>query len=338
MHLAAAGLILVLAGAAALPASEPPSSVQVETSVLGVQEPVAHPPERLTYTFSWGRFVKVGEVEVTAGERSEPRRGSEGAAGTGGPDCDAPGEAGPEVAGRRSIQVSVRAETSRMIDLMWRYRMNAEGVVHLDPFRPGYLEVRESIKRGPKTLRVEFDGEGRVQTSRNKKGILREHRFEAPNTFDLAAAVLLILNQDLAVGRRYAVDALAGNSRYLITVEVVGEETISAAGGEHAAFKLRLLSRDLTDPPDTEKHDHTDLWVSAARPRRLLQAVSDLWVGAVRGRLVRIEPAAGWPQPPAEIDLGLDRRWLVETEPRVPEIRQAPQGPEDDRARPMRPR
>lgn len=317
----AAALMLALTAAAPGAASEAPDAVEVETPIYRVVEPVSQPPERWVYTFSWSRFLTVAEVEIVAGEL--PGAVPEGV--DGGVD--------------REIRVAVRASTSRVLDLMWRYRMNADGIVRLDPFHPGRFEVRESIKRRPKTTRVEFDGTGGVHTYRNKKGIIREYCFDAPNSFDMASTIYLVLNQDLAVGRSYDVDTLAGNSRYLVTVEVVGKETVKAAGAEHPAFKLKVMSRDLTDPPDTEKHSQTDLWVSEQRPRRLLQADSQLWVGTVRGRLERIEAVSNWPAAPEEIDLGVDPRWSADTEsreePAVPEIRQ---GPKDHRAGPFRPR
>jgi len=332
-------LVLALGAAVLGAASEPPDAVMVEAPVYRVLEPISQPAERWVYRFSWGRFLTVAEVQIVTGERKrdapETADGGSGGGGDGPENADNGGEGG----GDREIHVAVRASTGRVLDLMWRYRMNADGIVRLDPFHPGRFEVRESIKRGPKTTRVVFDGEGGVETYRNKKGIVREYRFDAPNTFDMASTIYLVLNQDLAVGKSYDVDTLAGNSRYLITVEVVGRETVEAAGAEHAAFKLKIMSQDLTDPPDTEKHSHTDLWVSEERPRRLLQAVSQLWVGAVRGRLERIEVASNWPTAPEEIDLGIDPRWLVETEPEegpaIPEIRQ---GPKDRRSGPFRPR
>ncbi len=335
MHLgSAAALLLALTVAALGAASEAPDAVEVETPVYTVVEPVSQPVERWIYTFSWSRFITVAKVEIVAGER--PVGVAEGA-DSGAVDGAVGG--GVDGGGDREIQVAVRASTSRVLDLIWRYRMNADGIVGLDPFRPSRFEVRESIKRRPKTTRVEFDGNGGVHTYRNKKGLIREYRFDAPNSFDMASTIYLVLNQDLAVGESYDVDTLAGNSRYLITVEVVGKETVKAAGAKHPAFKLKVMSQDLTDPPDTEKHGHTDLWVSEQRPRRLLQAVSQLWVGAVRGRLERIEVVSNWPAAPEEVELGIDPRWAPGTEPEeertVPEIRQ---GPKERRSGPFRPR
>lgn len=280
--------LLVTAAIAATP-RQPPDSVDIDTPTYRITEPIAQPAERWIYEFSWSRFIKVATVEITAGEQVEAK-------------------------GSRTIGVFIRASSSRFLDWLWRYRMNADGVVHLDPYRPGKFEVRESINRAPKTNRVEFDGNGGVHTYRSKEGIVREFEFETHNTFDMLSALYLVMNQDMTVGDSYQVDALAGNVRYLVTLWVVSAETIHVAGDEHAALKLRVMTQDLTDPPDSVRHSHTDLWVSAQRPRRMLQAVSNLWLGAIRGRLVRIERSTPWPVVPPEVELGIDARWFAATE------------------------
>jgi len=280
---------LLVSAASAGPPRQPPDSVDVETPEYRVTEPVTGQAERWVYEFSWSRFLKVATVEVTAGERIE---------------------AGDS----RTIGVFIRASSARILDWLWRYRMNADGVVNLAPYRPGSFEVRESINRAPKTNRVEFDGNGGVHTYRKKEGRVREFEFATHNTFDMVSALYLVMNQDLTVGESYQVDALAGNVRYLVTLEVVDTETIRVANGEHAALKLRVRTEDLTDPPDNARHTHTDLWVSAERPRRMLQAVSNLWLGTIRGRLVSIERPTAWPAMPPEVELGIDARWLATTE------------------------
>jgi len=269
--------------AASIPgASQPPETVKVETPVYVVDGPVTQPPTRWTYRFSWSRFLSVGEVSVTAGESGD--------------------------AEDREIDIWVRGKTGRIVDWIWKYRINGQGTVGLDPFRPQRFEVHDTVERRSKITRVEFNGDGEVHAYRNKRGTVRESRFEAPNTYDMGSTIFLVLNQDLTIGEHLKIDLLAGTSRYLIHVRPVAREEVKAAGQRFDAIKLLITSEDLTDPEDTAKHRETELWVSEEKPRMLLRARAKLWVGAVRAELASIDQPPSWPDAPPEIDLDIDRR------------------------------
>lgn len=290
-------------------ADKQPQEVGAELPVLEVTGPVRQPPTRFVYSFTWGRLLKVGEIEITVGERVENEK--------------------PE-----RIEVFVRAATGRFMDLFWRYRLNAEGYVRLAPFRPGRFEVRESVKRWPKTSRVVFSDSGdEVQTYRMKKGVVKRYDFAVANAWDIPSMLYVLLNQKLEVGDTYEVDTLAGVKRYVFSAEVFAHETIHVAGTDRPAIGLRVASHSLTDPDEDSRHGTTEVWVSREEPRSLLRAVSELKFGAVRFELQSEEPAAGWPYVPYEVDPGLDKQWTdlpEDADPdeegyqRTPEIRPAP--------------
>jgi hypothetical protein len=290
-------------------ADNQPQEVGAELPVLMVTGPVRQPPTRFVYSFTWGRLLKVGEIEITVGERLEEKK--------------------PE-----RIEVFVRAATGRFMDLFWRYRLNAEGYVRLAPFQPGRFEVRESVKRWPKTSRVVFNDSGdEVQTYRMKKGVVKRYDFAVANAWDIPSMLYVLLNQKLEVGDTYEVDTLAGVKRYVFSAEVIAQETIHVAGKDRPAIGLRVASHSLTDPDEDSRHGTTEVWVSREKPRSLLRAVSELKFGAVRFELQSEEPAAGWPYVPDEVDPGLDTQWTdlpEDADPdkegyqRTPEIRPAP--------------
>ena len=105
----------------------------------------------------------------------------------------------------------------------------------------------------------------------------------------------------MAVGDRYRFETIAGRSQYAVVFDVLKNDRIKFDGKKVDAIKLRVTGRDLTDPEDSAKHRTTTVWVSAEKPRRLLQAVSRLWIGTVKVRLKSVEPLEVPEAPPAQV-------------------------------------
>jgi hypothetical protein len=206
------------------------------------------------------------------------------------------GEATIEMRERRRgalahLAVELRGATNAMVDLLWRYRMDAAGEVRLDPFAPSRFTARESERGASKTTRIEFDDRRNVQAVRRRPGRERRYAFTAPNTYDMISTAVLALNLDYDVGKVFRFDTLTGTARYLVQVRIVKRERVAAAGRDHDAWRLEIRTRELTNPREERRHDATDLWVSADRPRRLLKARSKTFVGAITVELTAVEPA-----------------------------------------------
>jgi hypothetical protein len=266
-----AAFLLVQPGARPSYAAFPPDQVGVETPVYRIMSVPAQPSERWKYTFSWSG-VPVASVSISSGEiRME---------------------------GDRLLEVHVRGTSNAFLDLFWRYRLNADGQVRLEPFGPAKFVAEEAMKRHGRVTRVEFDPKRQVRTYRNKDAVVREYAFDASNSYDVLSTVLTVLNLDLEVGSQYRFDTLAGAGRFLVTIHADAREQVSAAGQSLDAFRLRIHTEELTDPEDSDKHRETILWVSAERPRRLLKAQSKLFVGSVYAILDSVETLSEWPQDP----------------------------------------
>lgn len=247
-----------------------PIAAQQTTDVSA--QAVLQPAERLVYKFAWSPFFKVGRAEVTTRERLV---------------ADPPG--GTRSPASREIVVSVQGRTNRFIDALWRYRLTAFGVVPLEPLEPGLIDILESERRKVKRTRTTYQ-DGEFLTVRNKRGAITETRIDAPNGHGMLSTLYDLLSRDMAVGDRYKFETIAGRSRYEVIFDVLKNERIKLGGQKVDAVKLRVSGSDLTDPGDTAKHRVTSVWVSEERPRRLLQAVTRLWIGTVKVRLESVDP------------------------------------------------
>ena len=127
---------------------------------------------------------------------------------------------------------------------------------------------------------------------------MKEYVFHSDNTYDIPSAIYLIMNLDYESGAAYELDTFTGKSRYLLRMEVAGRERVRVSGTEHDAWRLRLLTRELTDDDPAGRHRETNVWVTPERPRRLLLASSKTFVGAIT---VELQPEGAPSQEPAPL-------------------------------------
>lgn len=240
-----------------------PTAVSITTPHYDPGRVPEHPDQLHRFRFAW-TGIPVGEINVRLRE-----------------DKDA--------TGRRLLRVSASGKTNPVIDILWRYRMNAEGYVGLEPFGPGRFEADEQENKRRKLTTIEYE-DGRIRSTRVKGDRTTRYDFEAGATLDLLATVTATLAMDYVIGDQYYFDVFTGTSRYLCTVEVEARETILAAGVERDSYRLGIITADLTDPAAEAKHRATQLWVSATRPRSLLRASVKTFIGSVHAELLAVVP------------------------------------------------
>ena len=260
---ALAGLVVAGAAIAATAPSVKHLDVAVDTPVYSLPGDLPAPVGRQDYQLSWAG-IPVGRVRVDMQ-----------------PEASAAG-----------IAVDILGATHPAIDWLWRYRFEGHGRVHTNPFAPGGFVVDECENRDHQRTEIRFGEEGsRVRGIRHVRGRVKEYVFTSTNTFDLPSSVYLVLSLDYAPGARFALDTFTGKSRYLVTVEVVGREALAHGARPLDAWRLRVTSEELTDDDPEGRHRETLVWVSAERPRRLLRARSETFVGSIQLELVPADTA-----------------------------------------------
>jgi hypothetical protein len=180
-----------------------------------------------------------------------------------------------------ALGVELHGGTHPAIDWLYRYRVSARGRVATAPFAPDHFVIEQCERGRHERTEIRFAAPGEVRSTRERKGRVRRFAFDSDNTFDIPSATFLLLNLDYAPGARYELDTFTGKDRHLLQAEVRRREPIEAAGATHDAWRLRLETRHLTNARDRGKHRETTVWVSAQRPRRILHARSETFVGAL---------------------------------------------------------
>lgn len=191
------------------------------------------------------------------------------------------------------VGVLILGATHPVIDWLWRYRFEGRGRVNTDPFAPAGFVVDECENREHQRTEIRFGEPGepgrkqRVRGLRHARGRIKEYVFDSSNTFDIPATVYLALNLDYLPGARFAVDTFTGKSRYLVEIQVEKRDAVRLGDQRLDAWRLRLVTRELTDDDPEGRHRETHVWVTPERPRRLLRAVSRTFVGSI---LLELEP------------------------------------------------
>lgn len=180
------------------------------------------------------------------------------------------------------LAVEMSGASNPAIDWLYRYRVFARGRVNTLPFAPDHFVVDQCARGRHERTEIRFpERDAQVRGVRHRKGRVKEYVFHSRNSYDIPSATFLLLSLDYAPGDRYELDAFTGKDRYLLRAEVAGKERIVAAGGAHDAWRLRLETRHLTSERDRKRHRGTTLWVSTERPRRVLLARSETFIGAL---------------------------------------------------------
>lgn len=257
-------VVLALGSGVAEPvlAAVPPDQVSVDLPVYELSDGLAVLEESWNYKLGWGA-IPVGWATISGVDRSHGRAASQG--------------------------VEVKASTNAFTDLLWRYRLSAEGELHVKPFGPSFFHIDESAKHRQKITRIDFDDQRHVRMFRRKGEEITEYEFDGANTYDVLSTTWLFLNLDYSIGQTYQADTLTGTSRYLVTVVAEANEEINVCGQQVATTRLRVKTVETTDPEEEQKHRETELWVSRERPRRLLKAKAKTRWGSITADMIEIK-------------------------------------------------
>lgn len=182
----------------------------------------------------------------------------------------------------RGVDLAIVGATHPVIDLFWRYRFDGRGRVATAPFAPRYFEVEECERSRLRRTEITFGpDDDRVQAVRRSPGKIREYWFHSDNTYDIPSSVYLVLNLDYEPGKTYTLETFTGKSRYLVHLDVEAREVIQVGGDSRDAWRLGVRTEEITDEDGDGRHRKTQAWVSSERPRTLLRARSETYVGAI---------------------------------------------------------
>ncbi len=181
--------------------------------------------------------------------------------------------------------VEAVARTYSGIDLLYKLRYTAIGVLSMSDLTPVSLTIDHQENSRIKNIEVLFSPDGgEVSSTRTRVGSTEKKalKFQPNNmTLDPIGAGFLARSLDWKVGESKTFDVFNGKSRYLITLTAVRRETIEHQGKLHDCFVISPRVRNLTTTKAVEKLREAFIYVTADDRRDVLKIVSSVFIGSV---------------------------------------------------------
>jgi hypothetical protein len=196
----------------------------------------------------------------------------------------------------QNFKIIATARTYAGIDLLYRLRYTAQGLIEGFSLSPVQLTIDHQENSRVKNVKVEFAADGEIRATRTERAghPPEEIRFHSLNaTLDPIGAAFLARSLEWKVGDVRSFDVFNGKSRYLISLEAVGREVIQHGGVPRSTIVISPKVRNLTTTEPVQKLREARLYLSDDENRDILKLVSSVFIGSVTTELDSFEPLAG---------------------------------------------
>jgi len=248
--------------------SIPPSEVTVRTKAYKPQE-TNFPSGSYDYRVAW-QGILVGSASIKIGTTYRD--------------------------GKKMFDVVAIARSGGIVSLFYRLYHRSESIFSAQTLTPVEFLSEQTENSRFTSLKINFSPNGliaaKIQKRRpNTKGETKEVSFKSDNvTFDPISAAFLARSLPVDPTEDLSFDVYNGEERYLISLHVVGRETIEISGQQHDAFKVQPLVKKLTDTEGEKRLRKAYLWVTTDARREVLKLESEVMIGSVSATLVRFVP------------------------------------------------
>lgn len=191
-----------------------------------------------------------------------------------------------------TYKIVATARTYSGIDIFYKLRYRAEGLISLLDLTPikAIVDHRENSRY--KSTEITFDNSGVIHSVFEKKGSDPEIREFNPRNFTLDpfSASFLARSLEWAPGVSRQFDAYNGKTRYLITLTCTDQIPMKINGEERQVWVISPKVENLTSPKRNGKLRTAKMYVTADRSRELLKIVSEVFIGSVTTKLESFTP------------------------------------------------
>ena len=187
------------------------------------------------------------------------------------------------VDGKALYRVEVQAKTTSILDFIWRMRDTFASTFNAKTLQPHQFVFSQRENNRNTDTTALFDQESSkwsVHRQRGKK--VDKFDFISNNTFDPITAVYMLRKLEFKVGDRVEFEVFGGKSRYWLTLDVVGRESINLDSGPIEAYKIIPQIKNINKEGYAERMRGAVVWVSADARKIPLRAVTSVFVGSVQ--------------------------------------------------------
>ncbi|RMG44422.1 MAG: DUF3108 domain-containing protein [Candidatus Dadabacteria bacterium] len=199
-------------------------------------------------------------------------------------------------------RVIAKARTYRAIDLFYRLRYRAEGVISAVDFLPFRTVIDHHENSRYTFTDIRFNKDGSVHTVRFKKGKGTKVKDFNPHNFmlDPFSAAFLARSLRWKEGQSRVFDTYNGDTRYLITLTAKERIKMKVNGEEKNVWVIMPKVVKLTTGKKNKKLRAAWIYVTDDNQRDILQIVSKVFIGSVKTKLVSFTPSSK-PRPGTQV-------------------------------------
>ena len=189
-------------------------------------------------------------------------------------------------------RIGTKAKTFSGIDMFYKLRYRALGVIDGDSLTPIRTEIEHRENSRVKSTQIDYLSSGQIYSVHATAGrgatvkVLDTKNF----TLDPFSASFLARGIEWTVGKTAHFDVFNGRSRYLISLTAESLQTIEADGVEREVFVIVPQVKNLDDDTTSKKLRRAEIFVTADSRREILKIKSSVFIGAVSTTLEHFEP------------------------------------------------
>lgn len=200
-------------------------------------------------------------------------------------------------------KVVTKAKTYSGIDLFYRLRYRAEGIISAIDLTPIRTEIDHRENSRHKVTKINFQPDGGIRAVRYRQGEQTADLSFNPNNFTLdpISAGFLARGIEWKVGESKKFDTFNGKSRYLITLTANALTTVNVLGKDRQAWEIVPKVENLTSPSADKKLREAKIYLSTDKSREILKIVSSVFIGSVSTTMTGFSPTLAPPAPLTEL-------------------------------------
>lgn len=183
--------------------------------------------------------------------------------------------------------VNVMAKTYSGIDIFYKLRFNAKGIISAQDFQPIQANIDHRENSRHKQVELDFLDNGEIRAIRNQKGKPTETLQFNPNNFTLDpfSAAFLARSLNWQEGETKSFDTFNGRSRYLISLTAKEKIQMKVNGVVTDVWVITPTVSNLTSPSANKKLREAKIYVTADSKRDILMIKSSVFIGTVTTKL-----------------------------------------------------
>ena len=195
------------------------------------------------------------------------------------------------------VQSVLKTSTAGLTRSLWQMDAVHTAVADRRTLRP--LRIDETDKREAKEIKthIDFPPGAAVRVTRTWRAgepppsAVKPKRFEYPDLLDMNTALLNLRSVPLAAGESHVTLVMTATNPYVVTLKVLGRETIEVKAGKRPAIKCSVALQKVGKDGELQaqkKFKSAAAWISDDADHVLLKVEAKIFIGSVVLELERL--------------------------------------------------